>query len=169
VIGDDGSERPAGTAAVEVRLLGPMAVALNGQPIDLPPSRKVRALFGYLALAPQAVTRSNLCELLWDGPGDPRAELRWCLSRMRRVVGEGRRDHSRRHGSSDLSACGVDAIAVEQALKQGIAAISLDRCRTLAALFSGDLLQGLELESSPHFRRLRASPLPPAASRSARV
>ena len=59
VIGDDGSERPAGTAAVEVRLLGPMAVALNSQPIDLPPSRKVRALFGYLALAPQAVTRST--------------------------------------------------------------------------------------------------------------
>ena len=85
VVGGDGSERPADTGTVEVRLLGPMAVARNGQPIDLPPSRKVRALFGYLALAPQAVTRSNLCELLWDGPDDPRAELRWCLSRIRRV------------------------------------------------------------------------------------
>jgi len=152
VIGDEGSKRPADTAAVEVRLLGPMALARNGQPIDLPPSRKVRALFGYLALAPQAVTRSSLCELLWDGPDDPRAELRWCLSRIRRVVGEGRRVLT--HDDTvrlDLSGCGVDAIEVEEALKQGIAVISLDRCRTLAALFSGDLMQGLELENSPHF------------------
>ena len=57
----------------------------------MPPSRKARALLAYLLLTPQAVARSTLCELLWDGPDDPRAELRWCLSRIRSVLGDGGR------------------------------------------------------------------------------
>ena len=58
----------------------------------LPASRKVRALFAYLALAPRPVARSQLCELLWDVPNDPRGELRWCLSKIRSLVDErGRR------------------------------------------------------------------------------
>jgi DNA-binding SARP family transcriptional activator len=51
--------------------------------VKLPSSRKVRALLGYLALASRPVTRSQICELLWDVPNDPRGELRWCLSKIR--------------------------------------------------------------------------------------
>ncbi len=149
---DDGSAGAVGAGAIELRLLGPLTVVRNGHSIDLPPSRKVRALLGYLALSPQAVTRSNLCELLWDGPDDPRAELRWCLSRIRRVLGDSGRLIAHEDALRlDPSTFIVDAIAVEDALKPGIAAISLDRCRTLAALFNGDFMQGLELERSPHF------------------
>ncbi len=68
---------------VEVRLLGPLAVRRHGVAAALPASRKVRALLAYLALAPHPVRRSQLCELLWDGPSDPRGELRWCLSKIR--------------------------------------------------------------------------------------
>ena len=35
----------------------------------------MRALLAYLALAPLAVSRSQLCELLWDVPNDPSGEL----------------------------------------------------------------------------------------------
>ena len=60
-----------GESSVQVRMLGPMAISRAGRPLTLPASRKVRALLAYLALAPGAVPRSQLCELLWDVPNDP--------------------------------------------------------------------------------------------------
>ena len=97
------SDRPAaagGARRSQVRLLGPLTISRDGVALALPASRKVRALFAYLSLAPHAVTRSQLCELLWDVPNDPRGELRWCLSKVRSIVDEpGRRrvDTPRRH------------------------------------------------------------------------
>ena len=74
---------------LSVQLLGPLVVRRAGQVVSLPPSRKVRALLAFLALSPNAVTRERLCDLLWDVPNDPRGELRWCLSKLRSVLGEG--------------------------------------------------------------------------------
>ncbi|RUZ52195.1 transcriptional regulator, partial [Mesorhizobium sp. M7A.F.Ca.US.003.02.2.1] len=68
---------------LSVRLLGPLMISRDGAPVALPASRKLRALLAYLALAPHPVSRSRLCELLWDVPNDPRGELRWCLSKLR--------------------------------------------------------------------------------------
>ena len=72
------SGEPGGGPGIQVCMLGPMTIGRDGVTLALPPSRKVRALFAYLALAPLAVSRSQLCELLWDVPNDPRGELRWC-------------------------------------------------------------------------------------------
>src|SRR5499433_3875394 len=72
----------------EVRVLGPVSVSRGASPVPLPRSRKVRALLGFLALSPSAVSRSRLCGLLWDVPNDPRGELRWCLSKLRGIVDE---------------------------------------------------------------------------------
>ena len=58
---------------LHVQMLGPLTVSRDGVVQALPASRKVRALLAYLALAPRAVGRSHLCELLWDVPNDPRA------------------------------------------------------------------------------------------------
>jgi DNA-binding SARP family transcriptional activator len=69
-----------------VLLLGPWQVIQNRAQLPLPPSRKVRALLAYLAMAPRPVTRQKLCELFWDVANDPRSELRWCLSRIRPLV-----------------------------------------------------------------------------------
>ena len=74
---------------LQLRMLGPLSIARAGAPVALPASRKVRALIAYLALSPQAVSRSHLCELLWDVPNDPRGELRWCLSKARSVLDDG--------------------------------------------------------------------------------
>src|SRR5262245_28421349 len=71
---------------LQVRVLGPVMVSRRGVPVPLPRSRKVRALLAFLALGQGAVSRSRLCDLLWDVPNDPRGELRWCLSKLRGVL-----------------------------------------------------------------------------------
>ena len=71
-------------------MLGPLTICRHGVPMALPASRKVRGLLAYLALAPHAVARSQLCELLWDVPNDPRGEFRWCLSKIRGLVDRAR-------------------------------------------------------------------------------
>src|SRR5690349_14925108 len=78
----------ASVPALEIRVLGPLTVLRDGVAVPLPRSRKVRALLGFLAATPGPVTRSRLCDLLWDVPNDPRGELRWCLSKVRTVIGD---------------------------------------------------------------------------------
>src|ERR1700729_4615039 len=72
---------------LRINLLGSVGVIRNGQPHALPASRKTRGLLAYLALAAQPCRREDLCDLLWDDVDDPRAELRWCLSRLRAALG----------------------------------------------------------------------------------
>src|SRR5262249_15199400 len=102
---------PVSTRGVEIRLLGPLTVRRDGVDVTLPAARKARALLAFLAVSPGAVTRSRLCEMLWDVPDDPRGELRWSLSKLRgvlddddslRVVGRGETV------TLDLSDCRVD-------------------------------------------------------------
>jgi DNA-binding SARP family transcriptional activator len=143
-----------GPASLQVRLFGALAISRNGVPVSLPASRKVPALLAYLLLAPRAVTRSQLCELLWDVPNDPRGELRWCLSKIRRAVDQpGRRRVDARADTIrlDLTDCFVDAIEISRATQDGIETLSVDRLRMLAALFAGDFLDGLDVDRSPAF------------------
>ncbi|WP_214470404.1 BTAD domain-containing putative transcriptional regulator [Mesorhizobium sp. dw_380] len=141
-------------ATLSVRLLGPLAIIRDGAPVTLPASRKLRALFAYLALAPHPVGRSRLCELLWDVPNDPRGELRWCLSKLRGALDTPDRRRVSTQGDTvalDLSDCLVDALEISRAVAQGIGTLDVERRRALAGLFAGDLLDGLELERSPLF------------------
>ena len=140
--------------ALRIRLLGPLTITRAGTPLALPASRKVRALIAYLSLASHAVTRSQLCELLWDGPSDPRGELRWCLSKARGVLDEpGRRriDAQAETVGLDLADCFVDAIEVGRAAREGIATLPRERLRALSCMFDGELLEGLEIDRNPSF------------------
>jgi DNA-binding SARP family transcriptional activator len=151
------SDRPGRTgsaSSLQVRLLGSMTISRDGVTLALPASRKARALLAYLSLAPHAVARSQLCELLWDVPNDPRGELRWCLSKIRRLVdAPGRRRVETRADTIrlDLADCFVDAIEITRAAQEGIEALPAERLRTLSTLFAGDFLDGLEIERSPVF------------------
>jgi DNA-binding SARP family transcriptional activator len=139
---------------IQVRMLGPLRIHRDGATLALPASRKVRALFAYLALAPAPVARSPLCELLWDVPNDPRGELRWCLSKIRSLVDERDRQRVSTHEDTirlDLADCFVDAIEIARAAEQGIETLPPERQRSLVALFDGDFLEGLEIERSPVF------------------
>jgi len=147
-------DEPDARLSLRVQLLGPMAIMRDGVALALPASRKVRALFAYLALAPLPVARSQLCEWLWDVPNDPRGELRWCLSKIRGLIDEpGRRRVITRHDTVclDLDGCFVDAIEIVRATEAGIGTLAPERQRTLIALFNGDFLEGLEVDRSPLF------------------
>lgn len=139
---------------LSVRMLGPLEILRNGTPVALPASRKLRALLAYLALAPHAVGRSRLCELLWDVPNDPRGELRWYLSKLRAALDTPDRRRVETRGDTvalDLDGCLVDALDVTRAAAQGIGTLDRERLRALSELFAGDLLDGLDLERSPLF------------------
>jgi DNA-binding SARP family transcriptional activator/tetratricopeptide (TPR) repeat protein len=166
-VGARGAGRPSGPS-LHVRMLGPMTIARDGRALSLPASRKVRALLAYLSLAPLPMARSQLCDLLWDAPNDPRAELRWCLSKIRGIVDE--RDRSRVATCEntvrlDLADCFVDVIEVGRAVSAGMDTLAPERERALLTLFNGDFLEGLEIEHSPVFngwltaqrRRFRAA------------
>ena len=149
-----GSDQAGLKAALDIRLLGPLRVARDGEALALPASRKVRALIAYLAMAPAAVTRATLCELLWDIPNDPRGELRWSLSKVRSVVdaGGGSRVLTCDGGIRlDLSDCLVDAIEVARAARSGIDKLDLAQQRRLVAQFGGEFLEGLEIDRQPAF------------------
>ena len=149
-----GLDRPGQTPAIHVRLLGRLTLWQRGTPVALPASRKVRGLLAYLALAPRPVARSQLCELLWDVPNDPRGELRWCLSKVRSLVDQRGRRRVQTRGDTvwlDLSDCLVDAVEVGRAAGEGIEKLTPDRQRALAAAYSGELLEGLEMGRSPVF------------------
>ncbi|RWB22342.1 MAG: transcriptional regulator [Mesorhizobium sp.] len=141
-------------AGLSVRLLGQLAIARDGEPVKLPSSRKLRALLAYLALAPHPVSRSRLCELLWDVPNDPRGELRWCLSKLRGALNEPGLHRVETEGDTvalRLADINVDAVAAAAAVAEGIETLSLGCLRALAQRFAGDFLDGLELDRSPHF------------------
>ncbi|MEQ9135838.1 MAG: hypothetical protein RLO51_11560 [Thalassobaculum sp.] len=136
-------------SGLSLRLLGPIEVTRDGVVLALPASRKLRALLGYLAVAPRPVGRSRLCELLWDLPNDPRGELRWCLSKLRGLLDTPQRHRVATDGDSvalDLADCLVDAVDAGRA-----EAGDAEQLRRTLALFGGDFLEGLELDRCPHF------------------
>jgi TolB-like protein/DNA-binding SARP family transcriptional activator len=137
---------------VEIRLLGPVAVVRAGETISLPRSRKVRALLAYLALSPHPVSRTRLCDLLWDVPNDPRGELRWCLSKLRGILDTEKRPRIVTDGdlvSLDLSDADVDALAVERAARTGFDRIPQAELGELCDRFAGDLLDGAAIDGNP--------------------
>ena len=139
---------------VGIRMLGALRLVRDGNTLPLPASRKVRALLAYLALAPRALSRSQLCELLWDSPADPRGELRWCLSKIRGLLdGKVRRRVLARDGTVelDLADCFVDALNVARAAGGRIETLASERQRDLEALFGGEFLEGLDMSASPVF------------------
>lgn len=149
----DAPTRSSG-AALRVRLLGRFSIWRGEQALTLPSSRKLPALFAYLALAPRALGRSQLCELLWEAPNDPRGELRGCLSKIRRAIDTpGRRSVVTQDDTVrlDLEHCVVDGIEIVRALGEGLETLTPARKRALVGLFAGEFLEGLQLVDSPAF------------------
>jgi len=144
----------AGVASgeLEIRLLGELEVRRDGAPVPLPPSRKTRALLGFLIVAGRPHRRDRLCELLWDLPEDPRGALRWSLSKLRPIVNDEetvrlwadreRVAFSREATRLDL----VEARALLEAESPPLASLE-----SAAARLAEPLLDGLELPDQPLF------------------
>jgi DNA-binding SARP family transcriptional activator len=141
-------------SGLTVRILGPGSATRNDLPVTLPRSRKVRALLAFLTLAKAPVSRSRLCDLLWDVPNDPRGELRWCLSKLRSALDDSDRQRVVVSGDSvalDLSDCRADALEVERFASAGFGSVSDEQLSELSELFAGDLLEGMQLDGNPEF------------------
>jgi DNA-binding SARP family transcriptional activator/DNA-binding CsgD family transcriptional regulator len=66
-----------------------MEIERAGASVAIPASRQVRAILGYLVLSPRPVERTRLCDLFFDVPNDPRAAVRWALTKLRQLIDEG--------------------------------------------------------------------------------
>ncbi|MEO0870712.1 MAG: hypothetical protein AAFY19_01955 [Pseudomonadota bacterium] len=75
---------------VSIRTFGQLKVTLDGEDLALPTSRKTRALLAFLLLSPGKHSRQSLCDLLWDTTDDPRAALRWSLTKLRVILKQDR-------------------------------------------------------------------------------
>ena len=71
---------------LDIHLLGPPKVFRDQTPLPLPGHRPF-ALLAYLVVTGKAHTRTHLTDLLFQSSADPRAGLRWTLSKLRLAVG----------------------------------------------------------------------------------
>ncbi len=142
------------TRGVTIGLLGELVVLRGGKALPLPASRKTRALLGYLVATGVPHSRSRLCELLWDGPIDPRAELRWSLSKLRPLVDDAGTERllaDRERVGFEPRGAEVDLLAVRQQVRPAEGRASLADLRRAAARFRGEFLEGLELPDCYRF------------------
>lgn len=138
-----------------LKFLGEIEVVRGGKRLELPPSKKTRALLAYLAMTGHSHRRERLCALLWDIPDDPRAALRWSLSKLRSLVdepGKPRIVADRESVTFDATHAHVDALAVQQWFRNGIDEAATERLRQAAAAFRGEFLEGLALPECPEFQ-----------------
>jgi DNA-binding SARP family transcriptional activator len=133
---------------LQIALLGELEVRRDGAPLPLPASKKSRALLGYLCATGRPALRERLCALLWDGPDDPRAALRWSLTKLRPLLDDARaqRLHAdREHVAFAAGDATVDLHEVRAALGPRPADAPLEALQAAAARFRGNFLEGLEL------------------------
>jgi pimeloyl-ACP methyl ester carboxylesterase/DNA-binding SARP family transcriptional activator len=138
----------AKAGALTLRFLGELEIRRGATAMRLPQSRKTLALLAYLVVSGAPHRRERLCSLFWDVADDPRAALRWSLSKLRPLIDDG--DALRlvsQSGSICFEARGatVDFLRVRERLAGGTAPLSITALRDLVPEFRGDFLDGIEL------------------------
>ncbi len=137
-----------------LRFLGDMELLRGDGRVDLPPSKKTRALLAYLVLSARPHRRERLCSLLWDITDDPRGALRWSLSKLRLLVdesGKKRITSNRETVEFALEGAGVDVLQIRASLAGGLEALSTVQLKDLISAFRGEFLEGLELPDFSEF------------------
>lgn len=143
----------SGEDDVRIALLGELVVTRGGEVAKLPQSKKTRALLAYLALTGKAHRRDRLIRLLWDVTDDPRGALRWSLSKLRRVVDSAelkRLVADRESAGLDRALYTMDLDEVEAVIAE-LPDASVEALEAAAAMFRGELLEGLELDDFLEF------------------
>jgi len=135
--------------------LGNLAVVRERTRMQLPPSKKTRALLAYLAVTARPHSRARLCAMFWAVPDDPRAALRWSLSRLRPLVDEDdcrRIVADREQVGFDLDRVTVDILSLRGVARNGADSISTDALRQATEALEGDFLEGLDLPDCQEFQ-----------------
>jgi len=119
-----------------IHLLGPARISCDGNPVEIPGHRPL-ALLAYLLVTGKAHSRQHLVDLLFEIPDDPRAALRWTLTKLRKAIGKPYLVADRQQIGFDFqSDYWLDVAAFE--------AGELD-------LYQGDFLEGLHLRDARAF------------------
>ena len=139
---------------LHLQLLGAFRLqSADGAPMLLP-TKKSKALLAYLALAPgQPRSRSLVASLLWDEAGETQAResLRQTLSLLRRTLLPAHAQPILTEGDAialEPNVLAVDAFEFEQLAE----ASEPNALADAANLYSGELLEGFDLDS-PEFDR----------------
>lgn len=140
---------------LEIRFLGEFKLLRDGTELELPPSRKTRALLAWLTLHRRRFRREQLCELLWEIPDDPRGALRWSLSKIRRLLDEPARPRvlADRNGVEiDVSEVVIDVCELQTLVRDGLDAAPAAELEAAAVRFRGNFLEGLEFSGFHQFQ-----------------
>jgi len=143
------------THPLHIHLLGPMEIRRGTRRIELPASKKTRALLAYLIANEKSHRRDRLTDLLWDVADDPRSGLRWCLTKIRPLVDgpqQSRLIADREVVEFHAENAYVDLYAVRNALQSAPSSLGLSDLLTLSALFRGTFLEGLDLPDYDSFQ-----------------
>lgn len=136
---------------LRIETAGAIRVISNDTVVPLPRSRKTRALLAYLALAPHRHSRQRLCEFLWELPDDPRAALRWSLTKLRPILNSGGRERliaTRDSVQLDVSDVRVD---IDDITGFDLDTTSPDKAASLWERGNQILLEDCELPNQPEF------------------
>jgi DNA-binding SARP family transcriptional activator/pimeloyl-ACP methyl ester carboxylesterase len=147
-----------GKELLRVSVLGNLAVSRDGMRMQLPPSKKTRALLAYLAVTDRPHSRDRLCAMFWPVPDDPRAALRWSLTRLRPLIDEPdcrRIIADRESVGLDLNRATVDILSLRDLARNGTDAIPTDVLRQATEALEVDFLEGLDLPDCHEFQGWR--------------
>src|SRR5688572_29643966 len=139
---------------LHIHLLGPLEVRRGTRRVELPASKKTRALLAYLVSNGKPHRRDRMVELLWDVADDPKGGLRWCLTKIRPLVDgpQSRLVADRETVEFRGEDAHVDLLSVRYVLRNGAANVPLPDLLKLSALFRGAFLEGLDLPDYDAFQ-----------------
>lgn len=144
---------------LQIKLLGEFAVFQGARKIVLPSSKKTRALLAYLAMVNRRQRRDYLCRMFWDTPDDPRASLRWSLSKLRPILNDDGEapllTGDRESVSLDCARLDIDVQGVTQIAAKDLLTLTTPNLEVLAGNFRGSFLEDLELPRCPVYEAWR--------------
>jgi DNA-binding SARP family transcriptional activator len=144
-----------GEAQLEIRLFGGLEIRCGGSPVVFPNSRKARALLAYLIVKAAPQRRDALCDLLWEVTDDPRAALRWCLSKLRPLVNDDEVERlraDRERVTFVATGARVDLYVLRQAVDRDFTSLDVHELAALAETLQAPFLAGLRSAVSTRVR-----------------
>jgi pimeloyl-ACP methyl ester carboxylesterase/DNA-binding SARP family transcriptional activator len=139
---------------LSIKVLGELTLFRGDRRLVLPPSRKARALLGYLVLTARPHRRERLCELFWDLPDDPRGALRWALSKLRPLIDVPDApliQADRERVSIIVNPGAIDLLRAKALLSDPANAPAIKDLRAMAELLSDPVLDGIDLAQAEAF------------------
>ena len=133
---------------VHIRLLDQFEVFIGGAPGGLPQSVKTRALLLYLTLSAKSHSRDVLCDLLWENTNDPKAGLRWALSKLRPILKQALVT-DRSWVSLDPTLHSTDISTLKNVVDQST---SYHDLKLLEQQINSEYLSGFDCEQSPIYQ-----------------